>query len=312
MNIGDIRQVLVVGTGTMGQKIALQCARFGYQVTAYDAFAKSLDLAKARIPDYAAGLVDQHLMTSEEAAAALSHIAYTLNPEAGAQADLISESVLEDPDLKGKIFSQFNAICPPHTLFTTNTSTLLPSMFAAATGRPDRFAALHFYGVWIKNLADIMPHPGTSAETLSLLMAFAKRIGQVPTLLRKEYPGYIGNTLLGALNVAALRMVFADQVATFEDVDRAFMLLEGTPIGIFGWLDSNGLDTVWHVMESGAKASGDPGDQAFADMFKREFIDKGWLGVKSGKGFYSYPNPAFSRPDFLSGSNPSSSPTASD
>ena len=210
MKIDDIRHVLVVGTGTMGQKIALQCARFGYRVTAYDAFAKSLDSAKARIPNYAAELVDQHLMTSEEAGAALSRISYTQNPEEGAQADLISESVLEDPELKGKVFSQFNAICPPHTLFTTNTSTLLPSMFAAATGRPDKFAALHFYGVWIKNLADIMPHPGTSPETLSLLMAFARRIDQVPTLLKKEYPGYIGNTLLGAKNDAALKMVFVD------------------------------------------------------------------------------------------------------
>ena len=285
----------------MGQKIALQCARYGYEVIAYDGFAKSLENAQERIPAYAADLVSQGLMTAAEVEPTLARITYTLNPEDGAQADLISESVLEDPELKGKIFAQFNAICPPHTLFTTNTSTLLPSMFAAATGRPDKFAALHFYGVWMKNLADIMPHPGTSPETLSLLMAFAKRIGQVPTLLKKEYPGYIGNTILGALNAVALKLVFVDRVATVEDVDRAFMLLEGTPYGPFGWLDSNGLDTIWHVMESGAKISGDPGAQEFADMFKREYIDKGWLGVKSGRGFYSYPNPAFSQPDFLSG-----------
>ena len=146
-----------------------------------------------------------------------------------------------------------------------------------------------------------MPHPGTSPETLSLLEAFARRIGQVPTVLKKEYPGYIGNTILGALNAVAFKLVFVDRVASVEDVDRAFMLLEGTPYGPFGWLDSNGLDTIWHVMESGAKISGDPGAQEFADMFKREYIDKGWLGVKSGKGFYSYPNPAFLQPDFLRG-----------
>ena len=301
MNIDDIRHVLVVGTGTMGQKIALQCARYGYEVIAYDGFAKSLENAQERIPAYAADLVSQGLMTAAEVEPTLARITYTLNPEDGAQADLISESVLEDPELKGKIFAQFNAICPPHTLFTTNTSTLLPSMFAAATGRPDKFAALHFYGVWIKNLADIMPHPGTSPETLSLLEAFARRIGQVPTVLKKEYPGYIGNTILGALNAVAFKLVFVDRVASVEDVDRAFMLLEGTPYGPFGWLDSNGLDTIWHVMESGAKISGDPGAQEFADMFKREYIDKGWLGVKSGKGFYSYPNPAFLQPDFLRG-----------
>ena len=273
MRIDDIRHVLVVGTGTMGQKIALQCARFGYEVIAYDASAKSLDTAKARIPEHAADVVAQKLMTAEEATAALSRITYTLDPEEGARADLISESVIEDPELKGKVFARFNAICPAHTLFTTNTSTLLPSMFAAATGRPDKFAALHFYGVWTKNLADIMPHPGTSPETLALLVAFAKRIGQVPTLLKKEYPGYIGNSILGALNAIAFKLVFVDRVATVEDVDRAFMMLEGTPYGPFGWLDSNGLDTIWHVMESNAKISGDPGAQAFADMFKREYID---------------------------------------
>lgn len=231
MNIDDIRHLLVVGTGTMGQKIALQCARYGYEVIAYDGFAKSLENAQERIPAYATDLVSQGLMTAAEAEATLTRITYTLNPEDGAQADLISESVLEDPELKGKIFAQFNAICPPHTLFTTNTSTLLPSMFAAATGRPDKFAALHFYGVWIKNLADIMPHPGTSPETLSLLEAFARRIGQVPTVLKKEYPGYIGNTILGALNAVAFKLVFVDRVASVEDVDRAFMLLEGTPYG---------------------------------------------------------------------------------
>jgi 3-hydroxybutyryl-CoA dehydrogenase len=302
MHIDDIHHVLVVGTGTMGQKIALQCARFGYEVIAYDSFAKSLDTAKAKIPDYAAELVAQHLMTAEEATAALSRITYTLDPGEGAKADLISESVIEDPELKGRVFAQFNAICPAHTLFTTNTSTLLPSMFAAATGRPDKFAALHFYGVWFKNLADIMPHPGTSPETLALLVAFAKRIGQVPTVMKKEYRGYIGNSLLGAKNSISIKMVFIDQVATVEDVDRAFMLLEGTPIGPFGWLDVNGLDMIWHGMESDAKISGDPGAQAFADKFKRDYIDKGWLGVKSGKGFYSYPNPAFEQPDFLTGS----------
>ena len=301
MNIDDIRHVLVVGTGTMGQKIALQCARYGYEVIAYDGFAKSLENAQERIPAYAADLVSQGLMTADEVEAILARITYTLNPEAGAQADLLSESVIEDPELKGKVFAQFNRICPPHTLFTTNTSTLLPSMFAAATGRPDRFAALHFYGVWIKNLADIMPHPGTSPETLSLLVAFARRIGQVPTVMKKEYPGYIGNTILGALNDVAFKMVFVEQVASVEDVDRAFMLTWGTPIGIFGWLDYVGLDTLWHIMESAAKTSSDPAAMDFPNLFKREYIDKGLLGVKSGRGFYSYPNPAYSQPDFLSG-----------
>lgn len=147
MNMENIRQILVVGTGTMGQMIALQCARHGYEVIAYDCSAESLENAKAKIPAYAAKLVAQQWMTPEESAAALADITYTLNPEDGANADLVSESVYEDPELKARVFAQFNAICPAHTIFTTNTSTLLPSLYAAATGRPAQFAALHFYWV---------------------------------------------------------------------------------------------------------------------------------------------------------------------
>ena len=148
MKVDDIRKILVVGMGTMGQKIALQCARCGYEVVAYDAFSKSLENARVQIPALAAELVAQQKMTPEDAEAALSRIRYTSRPEDGADADLLSESVLEDPDLKAKVFAQFHQICQPKTVFTTNTSTLLPSMWAEATGRPAQFAALHFLDVF--------------------------------------------------------------------------------------------------------------------------------------------------------------------
>lgn len=159
MKVDDIRKILVVGTGTMGQKIALQCARFGYEVVAYDPVAKSLENARVKIPAFASDLVAKQKMTPEAAEAALSRIRYSTRPEDGADADLLSESVFEDPDVKAKVFAQFNLICHPQTVFTTNTSTLLPSMYAAATGRPAQFCALHFYGVFDHQLADVMPAP---------------------------------------------------------------------------------------------------------------------------------------------------------
>jgi 3-hydroxybutyryl-CoA dehydrogenase len=238
-------------------------------------------------------------MTPEEAADALARVTYTLNPEDGANADLVSESVYEDPELKAKIFKRFNTICPPHTIFTTNTSTLLPSLYAAATGRPAQFAALHFYGVWDGNMADVMPHPGTSPETVALLTAFAKHIGQVPLVFKKEVPRYVGNTLLGALNDAAIKLALIDEAVSIEDVDRAAMLVLGMPMGPFGILDGVGLDTVWHIMLSHAKLSGDPVVLEAAEEWKKRYVDKGLLGVKSGRGFYTYPNPAYSRPGFL-------------
>jgi 3-hydroxybutyryl-CoA dehydrogenase len=301
MKVDDIRKILVLGTGTMGQKIALQCARSGYEVVAYDAFSKSLENARVKIPALAAELVAQQKMTPEASAAALSRIRYTSRPEDGADADLLSESVLEDPDLKAKVFAQFNQVCQPKTIFTTNTSTLLPSMYAEATGRPAQFAALHFYGVFDHNLADVMPHPGTAPEILKLLAAFAKRIKQVPLVLKREYPGYVANAIWGAMNEMAIKIALVDKLASVEDVDRAMMLHLGMPAGPFAINDFIGLDTIWHVMESKARISGDAALQQFADEFKRDYIDKGWLGVKSGRGFYTYPDPAYARPDFLGG-----------
>ena len=283
----------------MGQKIALQCARYGYDVLAYDPVAKSLENAKQRIPALADELVAKQEITREAADCALSRITYTSNPEDGADADLLSESVFEDVELKKKVFSQLNQICEPKTIFTTNSSTLLPSMYAEATGRPAQFAAFHFLGVIDHKLVDIMPHAVTSPETVELLVDFAKTINQVPLVLKKEFPGYVSNAIIGAMCDKAVQIALVEKIASIEDVDRAVMIHIDSAIGPFGLWDFVGLDTVWHVAQSKAALSGDPGGQWFADMLKREYIDKGWLGVKSGRGFYTYPDPVFKRPDFV-------------
>ena len=301
MKVDDIRKILVVGTGTMGQKIALQCARFGYEVVAYDSVSESLENARVKIPAFGADLIAQKKMTPEAFEAALTRIRYTSRPEDGADADLLCESVFENPELKAKVFAQFNQVCHPKTVFTTNTSTLLPSMYAEATGRPAQFAALHFYGVFDHQLADVMPHPGTSPEIVELLAAFAKRIKQVPLVFKREYPGYVANAIFGAMNKMAIKIALVDKVASVEDVDRAVMLHLGMPCGPFGFNDYVGLDTIWHVMQSNARICGDPVAQQIADEFKRDYIDRGCLGVKSGRGFYTYPDPAYLRPEFLGG-----------
>jgi 3-hydroxybutyryl-CoA dehydrogenase len=174
-------------------------------------------------------------------------------------------------------------------------------MYAEATGRPAQFAAFHFYQyVWDSNLVDIMPHPGTSPQTMEVLQAFARRIGQIPLVLKKESPEYVVNAILGAINSTALTLVRSG-VASVEDVDRAVLIALKWPMGPLVGLDVVGLDTAWHVGESKAKRSGDPQVQAMADWLKEAYIDKGWLGVKSGRGFYTYPNPAYACPGFLTG-----------
>jgi 3-hydroxybutyryl-CoA dehydrogenase len=301
MKIDEVRHVLSLGAGTMGQQIALQCAMHGYEVTVYDVSPDALRDAAARVKTYAAELVDRKRLTPDASNAVLSRIGFTRKPEEAAMADLVSESIPEDAELKAKVFSQFNKICPPRTIFTTNTSTLLPSMYAGATGRPEQFAALHFHQfVWDANLVDIMPHPGTSPETVELLRAFARRIGQVPLVLKKEHARYVMNDFMEAINSTAFRLLEGG-VASVEDIDRAFMIVMRVPRGPFGSLDHVGLDTVWHVMQSNARIAQSPGAQATADEFKKKYIDKGLLGVKAGRGFYTYPGPAYERPGFLTG-----------
>jgi 3-hydroxybutyryl-CoA dehydrogenase len=301
MKVDEVRHIFSLGAGTMGQQIALQCAMHGYDVTAYDVSSDVLRDAAARVRAYAEGLVKKKQLTPSAASEALSHITFTLEPEDAANADLVTESIPEDPELKANVFARFNKICPRRAIFTTNTSTLLPSMYAEATGRPALFAALHFYQfVWEANLVDIMPHAGTSPETVEFLRAFARRIGQVPLVLRKEHARYVMNDFMDAINSTAIRL-FESGVASVEDIDRAFMIVLGVPRGPFAMLDHVGLDTVWYIMESNARLADSPEALAAADQFKKRYIDKGLLGVKAGKGFYTYPNPAYERPGFLAG-----------
>ena len=296
----DIRCVLIVGAGTMGQQIGLQCAMHGFEVIIYDIAPDALQAARAQINAYAAQMVDRMRLTPSGSDATLARIRFTANPADADRADLVSESVPEDPALKAKVFAQFNEICPPHTIFTTNSSSLVPSMFAAATGRPAQFAALHFHSlVWDSNVVDIMPHPGTAPETVAAIEAFARRIGQIPIVLKKENHGYVFNAMFNELNTAAVSLA-ANGVASPEDVDRAWMGVMKMPIGPFGWLDGVGLKTVWDITQYWAAATGDAQLQANADFLK-QYVDRNWLGVKTGRGFYTYPDPAYVRPGFLTG-----------
>jgi 3-hydroxybutyryl-CoA dehydrogenase len=299
MDIGDVRRVLVVGSGTMGLQIGLQCATHGYDVAMYDLEPAALDAGARRMVAYADELVTTGLIDSTARDRALGRVTWTSDPAAAAaEADILSESVPEDPALKGRVVGQFNALCPTRTIFTTNTSSLLPSTFAAASGRLDRFAALHFHQpVWQSNVVDVMPLPGTSPETTDLLWAFARKIGQIPIHVRKESPGYVFNAMYNAVNREAITLA-ANGVASVEDVDRAWMAIFKMPIGPFGMLDGVGFDTVWHITDYWAGRTGDAQLRRNASFLKG-YLDRGCLGVKSGEGFYRYPDPAYARPDFV-------------
>jgi 3-hydroxybutyryl-CoA dehydrogenase len=299
MRIDEVKRVLVVGAGTMGQQIGLQCAMHGYDVVLYDIAPDMVDQALRHVRETVDSLRSGGRLTQAQAHAALNRVTATSDPEVAAfEVDLLSESVPEDPELKGRVFAQFHQLCPPRAIFTTNTSSLVPSMFAEATGRAAQFAALHFHQpVWDSNVVDIMPHPGTSVETVALLRAFAKRIGQIPIELKRESYGYVFNSMLNALNRAALTLA-ASGVASVEDIDRAWMGVMKMPIGPFGILDGVGLDTAWHITHYWAEALDDEELRGNAEFLKG-YLDQGRLGVKSGRGFYEYPEPAYQNPGFI-------------
>lgn len=300
MKIEDIKRVLIVGAGTMGQQIATQCAIHGFTVVLYDIRQDILDNAMIRINKLLTYFVSKSTCTLKEADGATKRITgTTILHEAASRADFICESVPEDVDLKRKIFSQLHSLCPDHTLFTTNTSTLLPSMLAIEAGRPDKLAALHFHDVRTTNIVDVMAHPGTSDETLDIVIAFAKKIGLWPIVLQKESSGYVFNFLLTALLQAA-QTLSANGVASPEEVDRAWMGVMHAPVGPFGLMDSIGIDTVWNVTENWTNQIDDVQNKKNTE-FLRNYVEKGHLGQKTDQGFYTYPKPSYRDPGFLKG-----------
>lgn len=287
MNIDDVRKVLLLGAGTMGQQISVPCSLAGYDVVIYDINEDTLTKAVERIQKILSGFVLLEKCTQEQAEVALQRISITIDPQYAAQdADIISESVPEKLDLKVKVYSQFNQLCPQRTIFTTNTSTFLPSMFAEATGRPDRFLALHYHDVNVTNVVDIMPHPGTSKESIQLVKDFALKTGQLPIMMEKEHSGYVFNYMLGALLSAALALK-TKNVASIEDIDRAWMGVTHMAAGPFALMDGIGLDTMLSVTEYLAEKNNDKYVRKHA-QFIRSYVEKGHLGKKTKKGFYDY------------------------
>jgi 3-hydroxybutyryl-CoA dehydrogenase len=299
MRIEEVRRVAIVGAGTMGQQIGFQCAGHGYDVVLYDVDSAALEQACARIDTYAQGLEAGGVISSEVRASARARITLTSDAAVAAEnVDLLSEAVPEDPGLKGRVLAEFDAACPARTIFMTNTSTLVPSQFAEASGRPDRLLALHFHlPVWINNLADVMPHAGTAPEVTELVVAFARRIGQVPIELHQEHHGYVFNSMYSALNRAAISLA-QQGVASIEDIDRAWMHITKAPVGPLGALDAVGLDTAWAITDYWARQLGDE-DLVANAAFLKAYVDRGDVGVKSGRGFYTYPDPAYAQPGFI-------------
>jgi 3-hydroxyacyl-CoA dehydrogenase len=295
-----ISNVTIVGAGTLGSQIAWQTAFNGFNVTVFDAFEKGLEAGKVYQQKYAELFLKTRGASRDEIDQTIARLRYTTDlAEAVKDADIVSESIPENLEIKKAFYKKLSKAAPEKTIFTTNSSTLIPSEIVIAVDRPDKFLALHFAnGIWDANVAEIMGHPGTDPVVYDQVVEFAHSIGMVPVCIHKESHGYVLNSLLIPL-LSAAGTLYTQGVADYESIDKTWMISTGSKMGPFGIMDIIGMQTIYDIeMLLGEKYS-DKAMLARAEFFKSNFIDKGKLGVKSGEGFYKYPDPAYSVPDFL-------------
>lgn len=298
--MNHLKHITVAGGGVLGAQIAFQTAFHGFDVFVYDinedAIKKTKDTVQKLTARYKA---DLHA-TSEAIDKALSHLNYFTDLETAVHdADLVIEAIPENPAIKTEFYQKLARLAPAKTIFATNSSTLLPSQFAEATGRPEKFLALHFANeIWIHNTAEVMGHPKTDKAVFDTVVAFAKEIGMVALPLNKEQPGYILNSLLVPL-IASATQLLANDVADPKTIDKTWMIATGAPMGPFGILDVVGITTAYNINKIAVETTKDPLKTKTAELLKKNFIDKGKLGVSTGEGFYKYPNPEYQQKDFL-------------
>ncbi|MBO9690128.1 3-hydroxyacyl-CoA dehydrogenase [Chryseobacterium sp.] len=296
----DFKNITIAGSGILGYQIAFQTAYHGFNVTVYDINDEVLEKARGKFAGLSEAYRQDLGATQEQLDATFKKISYSSDlAEAVKAADLLIEAVPEDPAIKKEFYHKLAETAPEKTVFATNSSTLLPSQFAEDTGRPEKFVALHFANeIWKHNTGEVMRHAGTSQEVFDSVIAFAKAIGMVALPIQKEQPGYIVNSLLVPLLGAAVNL-WIDEVSDIETIDKTWMVATGAPAGPFGILDVVGIATAYNINKMEAEETQDPLKIKAVEKLKKDYIDKGKLGVLTGEGFYKYPNPTYRDKDFL-------------
>lgn len=284
-----IKKVTVLGAGVLGAQIAFQAAYAGFEVVSYDINDDALAAAAKRFEALQGVYQEQVGATTDQLSQTMARLSQSSDLiDAVSAADLIIEAVPENLDLKKQIWAQVGAAAPAHTIFLTNTSTLLPSSFADSTGAPERFLALHFANnIWVQNIVEVMGTAQTDAKYVSLTEQFAKDMGMDPVVLNKEQPRYIMNSLLVPLLDAASRL-YANEVASPYQIDKVWKKATRSPKGPFEIMDIVGLRTVYAIHSANAERTGDALERQFTQKLKAEYIDQGKTGKESGQGFYDY------------------------
>jgi len=296
--VNQMKNVVVIGTGMLGTQIAIQAACYGYNVKAYDEIVESFQKTFQKIP----GIMKRQgkgptvAMEQWEQAAQKVKLFKDL-AEALQGADLVIEAVPENLDLKRKLFAEIDLLAPPGAILATNSSSIPISRIETATRRPEKCLNMHFYiPAASMNMVDIMGGTKTTPETIRSAQQWVRSIGCVPLTVKKETLGFCFNSVWRAIKRQSLFM-WANGYVDFRDIDRAWMIFTGMKQGPFGLMDTVGLDVVSEIEMVYYGESKDPRDRPPDALLDK--IKKGEIGVKSGRGFYNYPDPEFAQPEFL-------------
>ena len=296
----EIRRVAVIGTGTLGTQIAILAAFFGYEVSAYDTDKGSFGRVKQNLKDSMKASRRKPVVPIEEWENAANRVKFSNDlKEVLQHADLIIEAVPEDLELKREVFERLDALAPRGAILATNSSSIPISKIESATTRPEQCLNIHFYSPAMGlNMVDIMGGTRTKAETIEAGKAWIRSIGCVPLMVKKEILGFCFNRVWRAIKRETLYM-WAEGFVDFRDIDRAWMIFSKMPQGPFGLMDAVGLDVVYDIEMVYYRESKDTKDHPPEAL--KAMVDRKELGIKTNKGFYTYPDPEYSRPDFLKG-----------
>ena len=281
----DIRTVGVAGSGTMGAGIAIVAARAGFETIVFDTRQDALERARQQSEGFLAKSVERKKLTQEAVDSILSSLKSTTTVADLAACDIVIEAVFEDLKVKHAVCAELDKVCPPHTIFASNTSTLSITEIAAGSGRDERFVGMHFcLPAQLMKLVEMSPGLRTSEEVFRTAWEFCKALGQIP-VKTKDNPGFILNYFLVPFNNDAIRLVEAG-VAAPADIDLAIKNGLGYPMGPLELLDLVGLDTHLLVAEALYASTHEP--RAAVPALVRRMIAAGHLGRKTGQGFYTY------------------------
>ena len=298
--MSSFKLICIVGTGYLGTQIGVLCARSGYQVNMYDVSKEALKSSKMSLDNYLKEWVDAKEISIEESCIIRDRLMYSDELETSAKlSDIVIEAVVERLDVKREVFKRLDEICSKDCIIATNSSSIRVSKIEDVTQHPERVINMHFYSFpWRRGVLELMRGTYTSDETLSRASEFTRSIGVTPLMVLRESTGFIFNRVWRAVKKECLK-VMDEGVASHEDVDRAWMSLYDTRMGPFGMMDRVGLDVVKDIEMIYFEESGNPADKP--PEFLDHMIERGELGVKTGKGFYSYPNPSYEDPNWLHG-----------